>query len=161
MLFGRHGGLPILSMIPAASGVVIGSPGAAASFDGSQNLGWDYDTPYVGKLWPARRTISRFRAYSSTNGWDHASQPAIVGLKFQGSNDTTTGLNGTWTDLYSTTRPDVWGSQDVLDVTSGIDVSAAYLAHRLYLRCTNYDGISSGQLAFSVSELEFYEYTFI
>lgn len=155
------GGPPALKLIPRTLGVVIGSPNAGICFDGIYSIGWDYDTPYVGKLWPSRRTIRRYRAYSSSNGWDHASQPAIVGFKLQGSNDTTTGLDGTWVDLHSTTRDDPWNSQDVLDVTSGIDLSTAYLAHRLYLRCTNYDGISIGQLSLSVAELEFYDYSYV
>lgn len=39
-------------------------------------------------------------------------------------------------------------------------MSRAHLAHRLYLRCTNYDGVSSGMLVFSVADLEFYELSY-
>lgn len=155
------GGPPVLRLIAPGVGLNIGSYGKAASFDGVYTLGWEYNTPYVGKLWSAPKIIRRVRAYSSSSGWDHASQGAIVGFTLQGSDNTTDGLDGTWADLFSTTRADVWGAQDILDAPSGIDVSRAYLAHRLYLRCTNYDGVSSGMLAFSVAELEFYEYSYI
>ena len=173
------GGPPVLRLIHPTVGTPIGTMtaggGLAGAFDGvttdnyqgsgktSAMSGGFAGTAHIGKRWTAARTIRRVRAYSSTSGWDQASQGAIIEFIVQGSNDTTTGLNGTWANLYSENRSDVWGSQAIIDITpaSGLVVTTAYLAHRLYLRCTNYDGVSSGMLNFVVAELELFDYSYI
>ncbi|PKN07487.1 MAG: hypothetical protein CVU73_12040 [Deltaproteobacteria bacterium HGW-Deltaproteobacteria-8] len=159
---------PVLKLIPITRGVIGGdmttSGGLAAAFDGgisaSAVVPGTPGVAYIGKIWPGRTTVRRMRALSNYC-FAAASQYTVIEFTLQGSNDTTTILNGTWMNLVQTTFAQTFGTNQALDVTSGIDVSSGYLAHRLKMRTANFDGASTGQLALHIAELELYEYSYI
>lgn len=173
MHVGQQGGSAAFMLLPGGLGVPFGNltsnGGLAAAFDGVYSGNYsgsttiassnDFQNPsHIGKLWPAPVVLGRCRAWSSNQGWAHASQPTTVQIKVQGSNDTTTGLNGTWTDLYTMEVAQTWGQQHSLDAYATLPQATAYLAHRLRLYTTNFDGVSIGQILFSVAELEFWSW---
>lgn len=162
------GGQPVLRLIPIARGAIggdmTGNGGLAAAFDGAISANATVPgvpgVAYIGKIWPGRTTVRRMRALSNYH-FAAASQYTVVEFTLQGSNDTTNILNGTWSTLAQTTLANTYGANQILDVASGIDVSAAYCAHRLKMRTTNFDGASIGQLSLHIAELELYEYSYI
>lgn len=162
------GGQPALRLIPIGRGVLggdmTGNDGLAAAFDGSlatfATVPGAPGVAHIGKLWPGRTTVHRMRALSVYH-FAAASQYTVIEFTLMGSNDSTNILNGTWITLYQTTLVNTYGANQILDVSSGIDVSAAYSAHRLKMRTTNFDGASIGQLSLHIAELELYEYSYI
>lgn len=157
---------PVIRLIPIARGII----GGNMANDGPLNVGFDGSMTtwcrtgytgeaYLGKKWTMKNIVRRCKVYSSGN-WTSATQPSTVDFVLEGSHDTTNILDGTWTPLNSpVTRASADGT--MVDLSNGLDVSTAYLAHRLRMRQIAYDGISIGQLLLNLTELEFYEYSYI
>jgi len=162
---------PGLKLISGVLGVPFGNltagAGLARPFAGSISATSSYwnggsDTAYdpgsglvagiIGKIWPYPVVVGEIKAWSSGSGWDRASQVSTIYMHYQASNDTTTGLDGTWTDLLTESFLDAWGSQDARQV--GISSLTRYLAHRIYFT-TSYSP------SYQCNGLEIYAYSWI
>ena len=109
----------------------------------------------LGLLLPAPKSIRGYKAWSSGYGWDGASQGATITQELQASNDTTTGLDGTWATLHSASFADVWGVQDIRDVLLD-EATPPYRAYRLRTTGTFHSG---GQYYYC-NGLRFYMYSY-
>jgi hypothetical protein len=158
---------PALKLVPGSVGAPFGNftqgVGVAGVFAGqgsASTTGWP-GVGRIGKIWPSRQVVGRVRATSGLIDWDGASQGADITLRVKGSNDTTDGINGTWTTLYTTTfaDPPYDGgiTPDTRDMLSGLDASTAYLAHVLEVTGT----YPWGGQDYGVSGIEFYAYSWI
>lgn len=154
--------------IPGATGTPIGDMtgdgGVAAVFDGnvaqlvaSSATKYSTDTGYVGKMWLAAKTVTGYEAYSPTN--DYGFQGSATGtttLTLQGSNDTTNGLDGTWTDLQTDSFYDGYtlgsGHQSIKGYFgASVTQTTAYLAHRVKVQT------DTATSAVFMGEVRFYE----
>jgi hypothetical protein len=136
------------------------SPTASVWSDGANSAYTAYGaTPgegFIGLVLPGPAPIRGFKAWSSGSGWDQASQGAVITHELQASNDTSTGLDGTWLSLHTSNVDDVWGSQDVRDVLFAAP-TAFFRAYRLRLTGT----YGSGGQGFQCNGLRFYVTTWI
>lgn len=110
----------------------------------------------IGLILPGPAPIRGYKAWSSGSGWDQASQGATITHELQTSNDTSTGLDGTWFTLHSASGADLWGAQDIRDVLFA-DATPHFRAYRLRLTGT----YGSGGQAFQCNALRFYVTTWI
>jgi hypothetical protein len=163
-------GSPVLTALAQSVGANIGNltagDGLAGAFDGNLSTyayapDWNL-THCIGKKWPSPIVLKRLYAVSGPNGFSSASQATNHDVFIEGSNDTTTGVDGVWAQLYSTNITNTFGSQMRLDVSNaqGLIVTTAYLAHRLRFVVTNPDGYSF-QGSHAVAELTFYAITML
>jgi hypothetical protein len=98
----------------------------------------------LGKQWSSPKTITRYDIYGPNNENFFNGGNGGTTSKLQGSND-----GSAWTDLTTgDTLPG--GNSATASVTSGIDVSAAYLYHRVNLN-------GNGTNTLNVAEVVFYE----
>lgn len=175
MLIDRlRGRIPELIQIPNNIGTIVGDMNGVGIYGGSVDMTFAFDSDpatndskygatgfaYIGKKWSSPKILGRFVATAKNLGfayWSHASQLSVNGFKFQASNNTTNGIDGTWIDLYSSE----YTSQDensAILTQSFVDYSTPYLAHRLFIRNISFDGVSIGALDFSITQLDLYEW---
>lgn len=169
-----RGRIPELIQIPNNIGTIIGDMNSVDEYGGTIDMTGAFDSnpatvnnkagwtgfAYIGKKWSSPKIIGRFVATGYNLGagyWSHASQSSINGFKFQGSNDTTNGIDGTWTDLYSNQFENHDETSAIID-QSYVDSTTPYLAHRFFIRNVSFDGISIGALNFSITQLDLYEW---
>lgn len=168
MHVGMMAGSPVVAAMPGNVGTTIGNltgaDGLAAAFDGNSSTmayapDWNH-THCIGKKWPEPLVLQRLYAMSGANGFSYASQYTTHNILVQGSQDTSNGVDGTWTTLYSTSITNTYGTRMYLDVTpaQGLIITTAYLAHRLFFQLTNWDGLSF-QSSHAVAELTLYATT--
>ncbi|MBL6945713.1 MAG: hypothetical protein ISR47_03650 [Rhodospirillales bacterium] len=123
-------------------------PGQYAQYGGTVGAG---EFVGVGKQWSGKKILTRYKVYGTQNYgidlWEADETGAIC--KLMGSNDTTDGVDGTWTQLHTAFWNDSNGI--VLDFTV-TDQTTYYSHHKVMM--TQPDNIS--QLVFC--EVEFYGY---
>lgn len=148
-----------INQIPQNVGSTIGTMtqggGLAAAFDGvtdqaAGNSAWVIGNEgWVGKTWPAAKTISRAVVYASRNqGFKNNADPSIV-LELQGSNNA---FSSSWVTLATRTVTDA--NRLVVVFEGSIDASAAFTSHRILLRVPS--NVKPNKRVI-ISEIEFFE----
>lgn len=116
------------------------------AFDEDSSTGWgssinDGVGSYIGYIFTEPKCVKRLKLYNVASN-----NNTMFGFKIQGSNNTTTGADGTWIDIDTKTA--VREENPPMDITN----STSYLAVRLLATNTNPAGAKNN----NVMELQFY-----
>lgn len=149
------------SAISQAAGTNIGdltsNGGLAASFDGTTSQVFAASSAtaaasaigHIGKNYGTIRPACGFEIRgASDTGLDDTSGATTITLTWQGSNDTTTGLDGTWTDVFSDSFADAPGI--VRNYQSLFPGGKLFKCHRIKIQ-------DSGGYRMVCAELTFFE----
>jgi hypothetical protein len=90
----------------------VNSP-ASNAFDGTPTVGSPWSRTVtaggngvlIGAVWGTPKAVAGFKMWSPPAGWGGLDTETIMSGKLQYSDDTTTGINGTWTDAFTFWEP--------------------------------------------------------
>ena len=142
------GNMTINGNLTAAFNGAFNSTGAACSAISGPGAN---GPAYIGKDWGVnnKKVVTGFKGWGSNNvGWNDATNPTIT-VTLQGSNDSTTGLDGTWADLGADSDTD---DTTLLLTNMAIASTTAYRFHRLKITHN-----SGGDNQLLCAECEFYD----
>lgn len=157
---GASGSVQISQSSGTAVGNLTNGGGLAAAFDGNTSqtdansayVGSNVSAGIIGKIYGTAQAVTGYNAWSATNdyGFQGNSGSITTTIQLQGSNNSTTGLDGTWTTLDTTTVNTSGVGQQTVSRSGVLPGASSYTGLRLYITS------SAGMETFDVCELQFF-----
>ena len=159
---GASGSVQISQSSGTAVGNLTNGGGLAAAFDGNTSQ-TDANSAYVGsyvsagiigKIYGTAQAVTGYNAWSATNdyGFQGGGGSVTTTIQLQGSNNSTTGLDGTWTTLDTTTVNTSGVGQQTVSRSGVLPGASSYTGLRLYITSS----ANGGMETFDVCELQFF-----
>lgn len=158
----------IAGTVGTAAGSMTGGNGLTGAFSNGGTYAQSPTTSgfgSVGKIWASPKYLGKATMQAlgpSPSWWAACSQGSTHAIQIQGSNNTTNGVDGTWTALWTSptfSNHDAAYATVTADISNPeIDAEVYYIAHRFYIYTVGWDGISIGCLVHGITHLDFYEW---